>query len=800
MDRKLSKELKNLLKKTRTILSKQYPYSEITGELFLYAICSDTFCDAYKSISKVMTSSSIQLILNDLEKFLTERSDKFDDTNSSSTFSDEFNQWLEDSEKFCDSVPQEEVTSDVVLMFMLEDDGNKLCSYFNKSGGCSLLVNNIRKTSRNEDKKNVADDDITKARIVPVNHYNDTVVDFFGEKLNINKFDKPYYYDKQGLVNKLLVSINSIENNHIALIGKCGVGKTTLVKYLSYILSNEEQPQQLVNKKIIYIDCLKTHKLLSFQTLTDVELKTMLNSLIKRGNYILFFDNLEKAVTAKKQLIISNLLPIISSYDKLPIIVALSEDTLSNIKEKDDITLIHNTYNNIIVEEPTKDDCVEILKNIKQKYEDYHKVKISEETIETVVSISALKKKSNTLIKTSISLLDEISSSCSLKNNLNKELTNLKQELKQITNKKNKLSLSESFETFDELEKNEIDLKNKISQEEKKTLKKENYPITKNDVLSFVSNEIEIPISELSQSDTIDLLTDIEKRITKRVIGQDEQVNDVVKAIKRKKVGLGNTNKPIVLMFVGTSGTGKTFLSKVIAEELYGNKKSFVRLDMSEYSESMSVNKIYGSSPGYVGYDRGGYLTEQIKKNGNCVLLLDEFEKSNDKVHDVFLQLFDEGRLTDNKGETVDFKNTIIILTSNIGTKEASENNNVGFLSNENNNNQRIIMKSIKRRFKPEFINRIDKIIIFDELSDNALNKIISNKINELLNKITSLGYKYDNKNITKIKKQLLKSTKESKEYGARAIERLVQEEVENKLVNKMLDNKFDKDIVLKID
>ena len=286
------------------------------------------------------------------------------------------------------------------------------------------------------------------------------------------------------------------------------------------------------------------------------------------------------------------------------------------------------------------------------------------------------------------------------------------------------------------------------------------------------------------------------------MIGQQEAVSETVRTVKRQRVGIGKPNKPSVMMFIGNSGTGKTYLAKTLANEVFGDINAFVRLDMSEYNDQTSVNKIMGSSPGYIGYEKGGILTEAIKKRNHCVLLLDEIEKADESVFDVFLQLFDDGRLTDNKGYTVDFSNVIVIMTSNVGAKEATlRGKGVGFIKNEEMTGD-IIKNELRKKFKPEFINRIDNIIMFNNLSDDNLRKIISLEMDNVVRRIESINYKVNGtfkEEASKLVYDKLKQDNTQSDFGARPINRIIQHEIEDKVTDYIIENNPDEGYELKL-
>lgn len=611
------------------------------------------------------------------------------------------------------------------------------------------------------------------------------------------KIDKITGREKE--INTIIGLLNRRKNNNIVIVGDDGVGKTALIEGLAMKIANEEIPTSMLNKKIWKLNPSAIIAGTQFRGMFEERMLNLIFELKKNKNIILFIDNIQTLTTPNKQ----------NDYD----VLGMLNEVLVNGDVQVIVTTNHKGYRNsfeagttysskfqkIILEKPSKEECFVILTYLKDAYEKHHNVKYSDDIIKKCIELADRYITDHTLPTSAIDLMDEVGSYCSLKYSFPISV----QEYKSVNSELNK-ELKNAIKT-DEIEKAE-EIKKTIEEVVGNIAKigRDNWNIVEkgvevyiDDLNNIVSNRTGIPINKLTVNDK-QRLKNIDSELKKYIIGQDEAINTISNAIKRNKMGLSKRNKPSSFLLIGQSGVGKTLLAKKIAEVIYGDEKYLVRFDMSEYADKTSVNKLIGSSSGYVGYDDGGLLTEAIKKNKYSVLLIDEIEKANDDVYNIFLQVLDEGVLTDNAGRKVDFKNTIIIMTSNIGTKRASMEKFMG-LEEENGEKYKTILESeLKNKFPPEFINRIDSLIYFNNLTDEDLKGIIEMELQKIIKNFNREGYEITfNENIVNY---LYETISNEREYGARPIMRALQNEIENKVIDCILENDEKKKFDLKIE
>ena len=608
------------------------------------------------------------------------------------------------------------------------------------------------------------------------------------QKAREGKIDKLIGRDAE--IERMTQILNRRTKNNPVLIGEPGVGKTAIAQGLALRIVAQDVPAKLLDKEIYQIDMTAMVAGTQFRGQFEARMKSLIQECKDNGNIILVFDEIHNIVGAggdtEHTMNAANILKPALSNGEVQVIGTTTLKEYRKYIEKD--AALERRFQSIIVEEPTIDQTIEIMKGIKNYYEEYHHVKVSDNLIRQIVIMSEKYIHDRFLPDKAIDILDEACSKVNLTNKVLVQLQIMKNELDKIKDEREKAEIIDEenkeldYEKIANLKSRETALINQIAEISQGNIELE---LSVEDIANVIENWTKIPASKISETEATKLLN-LESNIHKRLIGQDKAVTAVCNAIRRNRAGLRNKKRPPSFIFVGPTGVGKTELAKSIASELFGSEDSIIRFDMSEYMESHSVSKLIGSPPGYVGYDDAGQLTEKVRRNPYSLILFDEIEKAHNDVFNILLQILDDGRLTDSQGRTVNFDNTIIIMTSNAGSN--MNTNGIGFNKDENVFVEARIMNALKETFRPEFLNRIDETIVFHELTKPELLQIVDLMLDEIKNEL-------EQKNIhitfsKEVKEYILEKGYDPK-YGARPLRRAIQKYVENELAECLLKNEI---------
>ena len=671
----------------------------------------------------------------------------------------------------------------------------------------------IRVINEGEDFKSESD---SQSRNGKIGSYNQTpTLNQFGEdlteKAREGKLD-PVIGRKEEIERVVQILSRRTKNNP-CLIGEPGVGKTAVVEGLAQKIISGDIPEILKNKRIVTVDISSMVAGAKYRGDFEERIKKALNEVKKVGDVILFIDEIHTIVgagSAEGAIDAANILKPLLARGEIQLVGATTLDEYRKFIEKD--SALERRFSPVTVNEPTEKDTILILKGVRDKYEAHHNVKITDEAIEAAVKLSERYINDRYLPDKAIDLIDEAASRARLKTYVEPDsLKQLEEEISNINKDKEEAVRTQKFEKAAAFRDKEKELKLKYEKEQNKWKNKNNKSvtdITEENIAEVISNWTGIPAKKITEDENV-RLRNLEKNLHERVIGQEEAVSAVSKAIRRGRVGLKDPKRPIgSFLFLGPTGVGKTELSKALAESLFGDENAMIRIDMSEYMEPHSVSKLIGSPPGYVGFDDGGQLTEKVRRKPYSVVLFDEIEKAHPDVMNMLLQILEDGRLTDSQGRTVNFKNTVIIMTSNIGARLITDKKSLGFVKEDAKENdekknkkeyeetKKEVMEALKKELRPEFINRIDEIIVFHKLTDKEIDKIIDLMLKEVVNRLKEQKINIE---LDKSVKKLIADKGIDKNFGARPLRRTIQNILEDTLAEEILDGKLKKDKLNKI-
>lgn len=596
------------------------------------------------------------------------------------------------------------------------------------------------------------------------------------------------------------------KKNNPLLIGEPGVGKTAIVEGLALKIIEKKCPRVLFDKRVVSLDLALLVAGTKYRGQFEERLKGIMEELEKTFDIILFIDEIHTMVGAGNSsgsLDASNILKPALARGEIQCIGATTLDEFRENFEKDGA--LTRRFQTVLIDPPSNEDTLTILNNIKERYEDHHKVSYTEESINACVKLAGRYITDREQPDKSIDIMDEVGARSQTKIEAPKEIITLEESISAIDDKKKTVIKAQRYEDAANLRDEERRLKKELetkTNEWLESINNERRTITEENVAEVVSKITGIPVNKINQSD-LQKLKSMSKDLRGVVIGQDDAVEQVTKAIRRNRMGIKSEDKPIgSFMFLGPTGVGKTHLAKMLAKNIFGSDDAIIRVDMSEYMEKHSTSKLIGAPPGYVGYEEGGQLTEKVRRKPYSVILLDEIEKAHADVFNILLQVLDEGFLTDSLGRKINFKNTLIIMTSNVGARKLQDfGTGVGFgtktkIENLEEIRDGVINDSVKKAFSPEFLNRLDDIIVFKSLQKEEIKKIIDLPLKELTNRMLELGYKVSI--TTKLKDFLVEKGYDEK-YGARPLNRAIQKYVEDPIAEKMLESELKEGDTLKI-
>jgi len=599
-------------------------------------------------------------------------------------------------------------------------------------------------------------------------------------------------------IDRVIQILSRRTKNNPCLIGEPGVGKTAIAEGLAEKIVAGDVPETLKNKRVVSVDISSMVAGAKYRGDFEERIKKSLDEVRKAGDLILFIDEIHTIVgagSAEGAVDAANILKPLLARGEIQVIGATTTNEYRKYIEKD--AALERRFSPVTVEEPSEEDAIKILEGLRDKYEAHHNVKITDDAIKAAVDLSIRYVNDRYLPDKAIDLIDEAASKVKMQSYTKPDsIRKLEEEIEKVNKEKDEAIATQNFEKAAKLRDKQRTKKEKLEEEQAKwkdgntknviTLNKEN-------IAEVIARWTGIPAYKITETES-DKLRHLEENLHKRVIGQNEAVSAVAKAIRRGRVGLTDPNRPTgSFLFLGPTGVGKTELAKALAEAMFGNEDAMIRIDMSEFMESHSVAKLIGSPPGYVGYDEGGQLTEKVRRKPYSVILFDEMEKAHPDVMNMLLQILEDGRLTDSQGRTVNFKNTIIIMTSNVGAKLITDKNKLGFANDKSAENEKQeyenikkeVLAELKKQFRPEFINRIDDIIVFHKLNNEDINKIMEIMLKQVQKRLELQNYKVE---IYDSAKELIAKKGVDNNYGARPLRRSIQNMLEDKIAEAILD------------
>ena len=790
--KRFSDELKKVFEYIKTTLLDEYDTDDISPLYFLLSVLEQKECDGYKLLAKNTKEEKINDLIFVIRNNLSLNARTF---NRKKRYNEVFESVFEEINKDFIKKRSKLITSDLVLVKLITKNKdlwtiiaqNLEITQLNYTELTEGTVNNALISKTNTKKT------VNKTKYVD----NSPLINLTNE---INEVNYQEFIDTECYFDRIFTILLKKECNNVLIYGNKCCGKTLLVKNIAYILKYKTKmlPNELYETEIYE---LNFDKLFDGITLfTQVYQKMLeLEKKIRELKYpIIFIDNFDSKISETIYAesgfkLINNLL----TNKNIQVIYTISEGYFHNTTKKKHKLNEHSEF--IKVKDLDDETIVKILPNLSEKYCLYHNISLDTELYKPLINLCKRYFKNSSILLTICSILDTIGAQTNLNNSQNVDTNYLELENKIVElNQKIKTEKENSkFDEVDNLEKELNEVKHELSEiKKKKSISSKPKIINVNDIKNAISSKLNIPISELSLNDK-EKLAHLNDNIKKKVIGQDEAVDVLCGAIKRQRIGISNPNKPPVFLLMGTTGVGKTYLAKTIAKEMFNDENKLIRLDMSEFSDKSSVTNIFGAPPSYVGYEDSNSLADKLRVNNRCVLLLDEIEKAHSTIFNSFLQLFDEGRITNKRGVTIDCRDIIVIMTSNIGANTINHKR-IGFSNEETDiTHKNKILSCLNKHFSPEFINRIDKTVCFNPLTNEVLFDIIKLEVTKIVERVNNIGYKFSVADDSELYNIVLKQVVEQKNMGARPILRVLQTELEDKITKYIIENEIDKDKII---
>jgi ATP-dependent Clp protease ATP-binding subunit ClpC len=588
-------------------------------------------------------------------------------------------------------------------------------------------------------------------------------------------------------IQRIAQILSRRKKNNPIIIGEPGCGKTAIVEGLAMKIFNGDCPRNLLSKRIVLLDMTSIVAGTKYRGQFEERLKVIIEELSKNPEIIVFIDEIHTIVgagNASGSMDASNIFKPALARGEIQCIGATTLDEYRTNFEKDGA--LERRFQKVVVDSPSKKETLLILKNLRTKYQEYHKVSYSDEVLELCVNLADRYITDREFPDKAFDIMDEVGARAQVEAKVPEIIEKLTAQLREISEKKKDVVKRQKYEEAAELRNKEKKIASKLENEKERyeiEMSEKKREISPELVLDVVSSMTKIPVSKISVDDKTNLIA-LDKSLMDKVIGQDDAVTKIAKSIRRNRLGIKDPNKPIgSFIFLGSTGVGKTHLAKQLAKQIFGSEDNLIRVDMSEFQEKHTISKLIGAPPGYVGYDQGGQLTEQVKNKPYSVILFDEVEKANKEIFNTLLQMLDEGHLTDSLGRKINFKNCLIIMTSNLGVKKLQDfGTQIGFSTSSSSSTQeeykrQILQKEMKNYFSPEFLNRIDEVIVFNSLKQPEIEKIVRLEMSKLKDRLTELklNFEFDDTIVEHIAKVGFDET-----FGARPIKRAIQDEVED--------------------